>query len=189
MRTTCYYGGRCNEERVDRNGGRREAYTVIAPCRSPRYGRETGGNTLSGGNERMNRYPDSSSPMSAEEFCRLTGSYAPTSAGSCCYPPSCPIRPVCPPTGATGPTGADGTMPTLTIGTVTTVEPGSPAAASITGTAPNFVLNLSIPRGMTGAAGSAAPTGPTGATGATGPAVPVDTTESTGPREHDDNDH
>ena len=44
----------------------------------------------------------------------------------------------------------------LTIGTVTTGEPGTEAAASITGTAPNFVLNLTIPQG---------PTGPTGATG------------------------
>ena len=59
-------------------------------------------------------------------------------------------------TGPTGPTGATGETPTLEIGTITTGEPGTQAAASITGTAPNYVLNLTIPQG---------PTGPTGATG------------------------
>ena len=54
------------------------------------------------------------------------------------------------PTGATGATGPAGETPTLTIGTVTTGDPGTEAAASITGTAPNFVLNLSIPQGPTG---------------------------------------
>lgn len=61
------------------------------------------------------------------------------------------------PTGAIGPTGA---TPVLTIGDVTTGAAGSSASASITGTAPNFVLNLTIPMGATG------PTGPTGPTGA-----------------------
>lgn len=55
------------------------------------------------------------------------------------------------PTGAQGPAGAQGVAgsqgpagptPTLTIGTVTT---GAVASASITGTAPNFVLNLVLP--------------------------------------------
>ena len=50
------------------------------------------------------------------------------------------------PTGPTGPAGADAVTPTLTIGTVTTGDPGTEAAASITGTAPNFVLNLTIPQ-------------------------------------------
>ena len=59
-------------------------------------------------------------------------------------------------TGPTGPTGATGETPTLEIGTINTGEPGTQAAASITGTAPNYVLNLTIPQG---------PTGPTGATG------------------------
>ena len=40
--------------------------------------------------------------------------------------------------------------PTLTIGTVTTGDPGTEAAASITGTAPNFILNLTIPQGPVG---------------------------------------
>ena len=55
-------------------------------------------------------------------------------------------------TGPTGATGADGLTPTLSIGTVETAEPEVPASATITGTAPNFVLNLVIPRGATGAA-------------------------------------
>ena len=59
-------------------------------------------------------------------------------------------------TGPTGPTGATGETPTLEIGTINTGEPGTQASASITGTAPNYVLNLTIPQG---------PTGPTGATG------------------------
>ena len=56
------------------------------------------------------------------------------------------------PTGPTGPAGVDGETPILTIGTVTTGDPGTEAAAEITGTAPNFVLNLTIPQGPTGPA-------------------------------------
>ena len=56
------------------------------------------------------------------------------------------------PTGATGPAGADAVTPTITIGTVTTGEPGTEATATITGTAPNFILNLTIPQGPTGPA-------------------------------------
>ena len=56
--------------------------------------------------------------------------------------------------GATGPTGPQGeigaTGPTLTIGTITTGDPGTEASASITGTAPDFILNLTIPQGPTG---------------------------------------
>lgn len=55
-------------------------------------------------------------------------------------------------TGPTGPTGADAQEITLTIGTVTTGDPGTEADASITGIAPNFVLNLTIPQGPTGPA-------------------------------------
>ena len=54
------------------------------------------------------------------------------------------------PTGPTGPQGEAGETPTLTIGTVTTGDPGTEASATITGTAPNFVLNLTIPQGPTG---------------------------------------
>ncbi|MBR2834063.1 MAG: hypothetical protein IKE75_06565 [Bacilli bacterium] len=53
-------------------------------------------------------------------------------------------------TGPTGPTGPTGETPTITIGTVTTGDPGTDAAATITGTAPNFILNLTIPQGPTG---------------------------------------
>ena len=58
------------------------------------------------------------------------------------------------PTGDIGPTGPTGPSetPSLTIGTVTTGAPGSDAAASITGTSPNFILNLTIPQGPTGPA-------------------------------------
>ena len=54
--------------------------------------------------------------------------------------------------GPTGPTGADGATPTFTIGTVTTGDPGTEATANITGTSPNFILNLTIPQGPTGPA-------------------------------------
>jgi len=56
------------------------------------------------------------------------------------------------PTGPQGEPGVDGETPTITIGTVTTGDPGTEAAATITGTAPNFVLNLTIPQGPTGPA-------------------------------------
>ena len=56
------------------------------------------------------------------------------------------------PTGPTGPAGADAETPTLTIGTVTTGAPGTEATATITGTSPDFVLNLTIPQGPTGPA-------------------------------------
>lgn len=52
---------------------------------------------------------------------------------------------------------------TLAIGTVTTTAPGTQASATITGIAPNFILNISIPQGATGAQGQQ------GATGAQGP--------------------
>ena len=54
-----------------------------------------------------------------------------------------PIGPI----GLTGPTGA---TPVLTIGTISTGAPGTQAAATITGNAPNYVLNLTIPQGPTG---------------------------------------
>ena len=53
-------------------------------------------------------------------------------------------------TGPTGPQGLQGETPILEIGTVTTGEPGTQATASITGTAPNYILNLTIPQGPTG---------------------------------------
>lgn len=56
--------------------------------------------------------------------------------------------------GATGAAGADGQSPTITMGTVTTGAAGSIASATLTGTYPNYTLNLTIPKGDTGAAGT-----------------------------------
>ena len=48
--------------------------------------------------------------------------------------------------------GQNGTSPNITIGTVTTVAAGQQANATITGTFPNLILNLSIPKGADGSA-------------------------------------
>ena len=61
--------------------------------------------------------------------------------------------------------------PQLSIGTVSTGAAGSNASASITGTSPNFKLNLTIPRGNTGATGATGPQGPSGTY--TGPLKPT----------------
>ena len=61
--------------------------------------------------------------------------------------------------------------PQLSIGSVTTGAAGSNASASITGTSPNFKLNLTIPRGNTGATGATGPQGPSGTY--TGPLKPT----------------
>lgn len=53
-------------------------------------------------------------------------------------------------TGAQGPAGADGVTPDIQIGTVETLDAGSDATASITGTAEAPLLNLGIPRGSDG---------------------------------------
>lgn len=56
-------------------------------------------------------------------------------------------------TGPTGATGSPGATPNLTIGTVTTLDAGQNATASMGGTAENPVLNLGIPRGAKGEPG------------------------------------
>lgn len=56
-------------------------------------------------------------------------------------------------TGPTGATGSPGATPNLSIGTVTTLEAGQNATASMGGTAENPVLNLGIPRGAKGEPG------------------------------------
>lgn len=56
--------------------------------------------------------------------------------------------------GADGQPGADGVTPNIQIGTVETLEAGSPATASMTGTPENPLLNLGIPKGADGASGS-----------------------------------
>ena len=60
--------------------------------------------------------------------------------------------------GQDGADGQDGQTPDLQIGTVTTLSAGASATASVTGSAPNFSLNLGIPRGSDGEAGPGAVT-------------------------------
>src|SRR5699024_1118776 len=52
--------------------------------------------------------------------------------------------------GAPGQDGQDGQTPTITVGTVTTLDPGQDATAEITGETPNLVLNMGIPQGQPG---------------------------------------
>ena len=58
------------------------------------------------------------------------------------------------PKGDTGDQGEIGPTPDLSIGTVTTGDAGTDAAATITGTAAEPVLNLTIPKGAKGDAGN-----------------------------------
>ena len=69
--------------------------------------------------------------------------------------------------GDPGSTGVAGPSNTLTIGTVTG---GLSAAANITGSSPNQILNLTLPKGDTGPAGPQGQKGDAGNTGPTGPA-------------------
>lgn len=64
--------------------------------------------------------------------------------------------------------GAGLTINGLTVGTVETGAPGTEVVATITGAAPNQMLNLTIPRGDTGAKGDEGEIGPVG------PSVPDD---------------
>lgn len=57
----------------------------------------------------------------------------------------------------------------LTIGTVTTVQPGGQATASLTGSGLSHVLDLGIPQGVQGPQGQKGDTGPQGPKGDTGP--------------------
>jgi hypothetical protein len=57
--------------------------------------------------------------------------------------------------GPAGPQGPEGPANTLTVGTVSTLSTGTPATATVTGTAPNQVLNLGLPKGDTGPSGTA----------------------------------
>ena len=70
-------------------------------------------------------------------------------------------------TGATGPQGPAGPANVLTIGSVTS---GKVASATITGEAPNQVLNLVLEKGDKGDTGATGQTGPKGETGPQGPA-------------------
>ena len=85
---------------------------------------------------------------------------------TCCN--GCPPRPLC--------------NATVTVGSTTTLEPGSPAYVTNTGTLQNAVLNFGIPQGPMGPQGIQGPTGATGATGATGPQGPQGIQGETGPQ-------
>jgi len=65
-----------------------------------------------------------------------------------------------------GPAGPAGPSTDLTIGTVTTSAPGGQAEAEVTGTPPDLVLDLTIPRGDEGPQGPVGPIGPDGPQGA-----------------------
>ena len=52
--------------------------------------------------------------------------------------------------GTPGQNGEDGQTPTITVGTVTTLDPGQDATAEITGQTPNLTLNLGVPQGQPG---------------------------------------
>jgi hypothetical protein len=56
--------------------------------------------------------------------------------------------------GSQGPTGPSGAAATLSVGTVSTLPPGSSATITNSGTAQNAVLNFGIPQGATGPPGS-----------------------------------
>ena len=74
------------------------------------------------------------------------------------------------PPGPQGQQGEPGAAATVTVGTVTTGEPGTDAIVTNSGTESAAVLDFTIPRGATGAAGAPGPQGPKGDTGETGPA-------------------
>lgn len=61
--------------------------------------------------------------------------------------------------GDTGAKGADGQTPTFEVGTVSTGAAGSTATVTVTGTAPNYVLNFTIPKGDKGDKGDAGEAG------------------------------
>ena len=57
------------------------------------------------------------------------------------------------PSGAKGETGQNAVNPNFSIGTVTTLDAGSQATVTLTGTYPNLVLSFGIPRGADGSGG------------------------------------
>ena len=67
--------------------------------------------------------------------------------------------------GDRGEKGADGVTPTFTVGTVSTGAAGSTATVTVTGTAPNYVLNFTIPKGDKGDKGDTGAAGSGGSSG------------------------
>ena len=82
---------------------------------------------------------------------------------NCCKP-----FPYILPPGPPGPQGPPGPA-TITIGTVTTGEPGTDAEVVNSGTPEDVVLDFTIPSGEQGPAGPIGATGPQGEQGPTGP--------------------
>lgn len=76
------------------------------------------------------------------------------------------------PPGPQGQQGEPGAAATVTVGTVTTGEPGTDAIVINSGTENAAVLNFTIPRGATGSVGPRGPKGDTGQTGPAGAGVP-----------------
>ena len=74
--------------------------------------------------------------------------------------------------GPQGPQGPQGLAGKITIGTVTTGDPGSIATVTNSGTTENAILDFVIPRGNTGATGSQGIQGIQGPIGQTGPQGP-----------------
>jgi hypothetical protein len=71
-------------------------------------------------------------------------------------------------------------LPSVAIGTVTTLAEGADATASVALVDGVLTFSFGIPAGATGAAGATGPAGADGATGATGPAGPTGPTGATG---------
>lgn len=57
--------------------------------------------------------------------------------------------------GTDGTDGTDGITPTVTIGTTTTLDPGSDATVTNTGTSTDVILNFGIPQGIQGSSANA----------------------------------
>lgn len=57
------------------------------------------------------------------------------------------------PAGGTGPMGPAGPAPNLTIGAVTALPPGTPGTVTVSGTTPNYQLNMNLPSGPQGLPG------------------------------------
>lgn len=86
------------------------------------------------------------------------------------------------PPGPQGPQGDTGAAATVTVGTVTTGEPGTDAIVTNSGTESAAVFNFTIPRGETGAAGAAGADGvsPTVSTSKSGNVTTITIVDASG---------